>query len=250
LSARSQARSPSPDDIGQAGTGEGIIRLVNIGMSDARALDMPARRVLLFLVLVVMVSALPGFAHGAPPQPPVLTPEVASRLPTPAPAPAQPAGGAVTAPKVRSEPWYGWQLMAADLAFAGVAYAGIRTNSGVGAVAVVMSAFTAPMLHAYHENPRSAGISLALRAALPVGIAIAIVQGRETHCQESEACTDLALERAGKAMLVATVVAMVVDWALLSRPARRPPARPAERSLAPALSWQGDTAVIGAMGSF
>jgi hypothetical protein len=138
--------------------------------------------------------------------------------------------------------------MAADASLAGVAYLGGRSSSGVGTLAIVLSMFTAPLLHVRQDNARSAGISLALRAALPVGMVIAVAEASNLSGKDS----DLAFEHADRAFWVTMAVAMVVDWTLLSRRVRHAPDAPAKtaRMWMPSLTQQGDATMLGAVGTF
>ena len=136
--------------------------------------------------------------------------------------------------------WYGWQVMAADLAAIGLLGAAIGTNHGPApAVLASLGAATfllvPPLLHLEHGSPGDARASFLLRAVpVVLGIVGGVLVARTQDC--TEGCGALVLPVVG---LAGSVVGMVIDWAALST-------EPAPRlSFAPVLGASGRTAGLG-----
>jgi hypothetical protein len=114
------------------------------------------------------------------------------------------------------ERWYGWQTMATD----GGAYlmlvgGGYGENSEAMIAGVGLYVLGAPLVHTYHEEYARAGISVGLRAGLPV---LGGLLGGKVFCSERSKRREF-LQCFGEFFIgaaVGVVAAQVTDAALLA----------------------------------
>jgi hypothetical protein len=182
---------------------------------------------------------LPTAAAAAPPGQTAPFPAVTL---TPA-ATASPPVATVAAPPADRHVGYRLELAAVDLAGVAVIGAGVATRNGVLTGAGSLSLlFAAPIAHGVLGNPRSAGLSFAVRAGLPVlGILAGALVGSDAKGGDEEGVIGFALG----GMVVGGVSALVIDYAFL---ARRRVAEPSGHTLAVTPTDGG--AVLGVAGRF
>lgn len=88
-------------------------------------------------------------------------------------------------PSATDEPrgavWYGWQILAADIAATGVAYMGLRAGSAVvGATGLLAIPVAGPIVHGMHDEQGKGMTSLALNLGLLA--AGAVIGGSSVQC--------------------------------------------------------------------
>ncbi len=113
--------------------------------------------------------------------------------------------------------WYGWQLIASDLAAISLISAAAKIGDGpapvvLGSLGVATFLLVPPLLHLAHGSAHDAGVSFAIRTAPALlGLAAGVLVARNQDC--AEGCSALVLPIVG---LAGSAVGMVVDWAALS----------------------------------
>lgn len=154
------------------------------------------------------------------------------------------ASAAATAERQRD--YYGEQVIAADVASL---LAGLAISESEGAIVGVTGyALGGPIIHAIHRNYGTAATSLGLRVGLPItsaymGLAV-------YHLQHEHEDWDV-LAYMGMGLVVGTVTAAVVDWAVLGwtdRPAPGPEGR--AYVLVPRVAVGESGVSLGVQGSF
>ena len=115
--------------------------------------------------------------------------------------------------------WYGWQIMIADAAVAGLTLglATVGTDTGGAGVALGILAASAfalvpPAIHLAHGSSRDALLSFAVRTA-PIGLGLLLFAATTRHTDCGEGCAQLAFPLFGA---IGSGVGMIVDWAAFS----------------------------------
>jgi len=169
--------------------------------------------------------------------------------------PARADGTAAVSPlvipdSVPAQPWYGWQVVAADAASIGFALACMRTGNDGCPLASAGYWLGGPIIHTIHRGAERGAVSLSLRVGLPLAGAVAgwLLDGC-TRMPDDDVLF-CAGEGAVVGVAIGTVAAIVVDgaWAFDDAPARRPIAR--VPSLGPTLTFNRDSAGVGLAGRF
>jgi len=115
--------------------------------------------------------------------------------------------------------WYGWQIMIADGAVAGLtlALATAGTDSGgrgvaLGVLAASAFALVPPAIHLAHGSSRDALLSFAVRT-VPIGLGLVLfgITTSQSGCREG--CYQLTFPLLGA---IGSGVGMIVDWAAFS----------------------------------
>jgi hypothetical protein len=115
--------------------------------------------------------------------------------------------------------WYGWQIMIADGAIAGLTLglATVGTDTGGAGVALGILAASAfalvpPAIHLAHGSSRDALASFAVRT-VPIGLGFLVFGLTTRHTDCAEGCAQLAFPLFGA---IGSGIGMIVDWAAFS----------------------------------
>jgi len=155
------------------------------------------------------------------------------------------------------EVWYGWQTLSADVATVALSLGVGQLNNNAGGYTFLGGYLLGgPTVHAFHQQYGKAGISLALRAGLPVTLGLGGLLLGSSQCKERKddgnneiivpPCGPL-LGAVGAAFGVFTgvVAASALDMAFLAR--KQEPVKEGV-SWSPVLAPRQDGVMLGAVG--